>query len=166
MALRFKKITSLPDFRILENLAREIWEEHYTSIIGADQVNYMMEKFQKAEVMHRQALNEDYQYYFVIAEDSLAGYMSFETRNQELFLSKFYLEKGFRGRGLARGMMRFLEEMARNENLIKIGLTVNKYNTSSIGAYQAIGFEIIEPVVFDIGGGYIMDDFRMERKLL
>ena len=166
MSISYKKISSLKDFKILEELAREIWKEHYTPIIGADQVAYMMEKFQQAEVMYEQSLSGSYDYYLVHVIDSLAGYISFRRQEQELFLSKFYLEKTFRGKGWAREMLRFLEDIATGEGLTKIGLTVNKYNTDSINAYKALGFDIIEPVVIDIGGGYIMDDYRMEKKVV
>lgn len=165
MALQFNTITSLADFRLLENFAREIWEEHYIPIIGSKQVAYMMEKFQKAEVMHHQAEEGGYEFCFVLSEGSLAGYIAFSTRVEEMFLSKFYLEKSCRGKGWAREMLRFLEKLAKRESLKRIVLTVNKYNTGSISAYQALGFNILEPVVIDIGGGFIMDDYRMEKHI-
>jgi hypothetical protein len=42
-------------------------------------------------------------------------------------------------------------------------LTVNKYNTSSIKAYLALGFSVTDAVVTDIGEGYSMDDYVMEK---
>jgi hypothetical protein len=32
-------------------------------------------------------------------------------------------------------------------------------------AYQKIGFEIIEELVIDIGNGFIMDDYKMEKSI-
>ena len=49
-----------------------------------------------------------------------------------------------------------------NMFLIKIRLTVNKHNDNSIAAYKKMGFETIDSVKTDIGGGYYMDDFVME----
>ena len=46
-----------------------------------------------------------------------------------------------------------------------ISLTVNKHNSNSIEAYKKMGFEIIRPMVTDIGSGYVMDDYYMEKKL-
>ena len=166
MSLNFSMISELQDFQILEELARRIWEEHYTPIIGEDQVSYMMEKFQQAEVMQRQAAHEDYRYYLVYYQSRIAGYFSFKTMDRDLFLSKFYLEKEFRGKGLARQMMEFIENRAAEAGLERISLTVNKNNLNSIAAYQAMGFDVTEPVVIDIGGGFVMDDFRMMRNLV
>jgi hypothetical protein len=35
-----------------------------------------------------------------------------------------------------------------------------------VQAYQRMGFEIAEAIVIDIGGGFVMDDFRMEKRLV
>ena len=43
-------------------------------------------------------------------------------------------------------------------------LTVNKYNELGVRAYQGKGFETIDAVETDIGHGFIMDDFIMERR--
>ena len=46
-----------------------------------------------------------------------------------------------------------------------IYLTVNKYNPS-YQIYRHLGVEAIDSVVTDIGEGYVMDDYIMQRKLL
>ena len=44
-------------------------------------------------------------------------------------------------------------------------LTVNKGNTDSIAVYLKSGFVVREEAVFDIGSGYVMDDYVMEKRL-
>jgi ribosomal protein S18 acetylase RimI-like enzyme len=44
-------------------------------------------------------------------------------------------------------------------------LQVNKHN-KALYFYQKLGFRVIEEVVFDIGHGYIMDDYLMELVLV
>ncbi len=63
-------------------------------------------------------------------------------------------------------MLEFLDTKAKLAEANTVSLTVNKFNTGSIAAYQAMGFVIKEAVVIDIGEGFIMDDFRMEKKLM
>ena len=41
------------DAEALAALGREIWEEHYTSLLGPEQVAYMVEKFQSAPAVRR-----------------------------------------------------------------------------------------------------------------
>lgn len=166
MRLLFKKSSSLQDFQELEELANSIWHEHYTPIIGSRQVTYMMEKFQRAEFMLQQSGLEQFQYYTVKLEDVAVGYMAYQIVKHKLFLSKFYLKKDSRGKGFSRSMLEFLETKAELAEANTVSLTVNKFNTGSIAAYQAMGFVIKEEVVIDIGEGFIMDDFRMEKKLM
>jgi RimJ/RimL family protein N-acetyltransferase len=61
--------------------------------------------------------------------------------------------------------MRFIEDLAKQMHLGKITLTVNKSNINSIAAYQKIGFKNAGSVVTDIGAGFVMDDFIMDKAL-
>ena len=40
------KVGGQKDIRKVEELANQIWTQHYTPIIGIDQVRYMLKKFQ------------------------------------------------------------------------------------------------------------------------
>jgi ribosomal protein S18 acetylase RimI-like enzyme len=44
-------------------------------------------------------------------------------------------------------------------------LAVNKRNTAAIGSYRKYGFVVRESIVDDIGHGFVMDDYVMEKKL-
>ena len=44
-------------------------------------------------------------------------------------------------------------------------LAVNKRNTKAIGSYEKYGFVVRETIVDDIGHGFVMDDYVMEKKL-
>ncbi len=152
------------DFLLIETLARQIWTQHYTPIIGAGQVAYMLEKFQSMAAMQKQVA-EGYEYYLVYDQGKPAGYFSFLPEKEAVFLSKIYVLAEMRGRGIGRKAMDYIQNQAIKRGLYSIRLTVNKYNTKSIEAYLKMGFENIRPVVFDIGQGYIMDDFEMVKRL-
>jgi len=161
----FKLAINTKDFKIISELAKVIWTEHYTPIIGTDQVNYMLEKFQSEKAIKNQIVNNDYKYFIIFNTNSPIGYLSIKKEKASLFLSKIYIDKANRGKGIGKVAMRFIIEQAINLNCKKIYLTVNKYNTNSIMAYQKIGFKIIEELVIDIGNGFIMDDFKMEKSI-
>jgi ribosomal protein S18 acetylase RimI-like enzyme len=40
---------------------------------------------------------------------------------------------------------------------------VNKRNRNAIAAYEKYGFRIVDSVVKDIGGGFVMDDYIMSK---
>lgn len=163
-SIRFEQANAPEVFDEIETLARHIWTAHYTPIIGPEQVAYMLEKFQSKQAMLAQ-IGEGYQYYTLRYEEELAGYLSIQPRGEVLFLSKIYLHAHFRGKGLGRKGLDFVEETARKWGKKSIKLTVNKHNTESIAAYEKCGFRKVESVVMDIGGGFVMDDFVMEKNL-
>ena len=156
-------------------LAREIWAEHYTAIIGADQVDYMLDKFQSENAIVDQIQNKGY-IYFLIEESKQAqnqsgsgqaiGYFAIFQEDDALFLSKLYIRKAMRGKGIARETIDFIKSLAVEKKLGKITLTVNKNNIGPIAAYEKLGFVNQGPIVQDIGGGFIMDDYKMELRLL
>jgi len=82
-----------------------------------------------------------------------------------LFLSKIYVLKHYRGKKIGKRAMAFVEEQAKSCQLKSIRLTVNKHNTDAIHAYQQLGFKNMGSVVLDIGNGFVMDDFEMEKHI-
>jgi ribosomal protein S18 acetylase RimI-like enzyme len=144
-------------------LAREIWYEHYIPVIGRAQVDYMVSKFQSVAAITEQiAGGLDY---FLISNDGRAeGYFAIQSEPEErsLFLSKFYIRKAIRGRGLGRAALAFIESSCRAGNLDRIWLTVNKHNPA-IATYEKLGFRTTGEIVADIGNGFVMDDYRMEK---
>ena len=89
-----------------------------------------------------------------------------EADTNRFFISKIYLLKEHRGEGLCSATIRFYERLARERGLDALYLTVNKHNEMAIRAYKAKGFEVIDAVETDIGDGYVMDDYIMEKKLV
>ncbi len=160
--LTFKPVQSDDEVEIVAQLAREIWTEYFTPMIGANQVDYMLENMQSFGPMRKQ-LAEGYEYYQILNDATPVGYICIKANKDELFLSKLYLLKTARGSGLGKKAFQFIEQQARDRTVEKIWLTVNKHNTDTIKAYQKWGFEIVGEPVADIGGGYVMDDYKMEK---
>ena len=46
-----------------------------------------------------------------------------------------------------------------------MSLAVNKRNEKAIGSDKKYGFVVREAIVDDIGRGFVMDDYVMEKKL-
>jgi len=149
-------------------LAEEIWREYYISLIGEAQVEYMLTKFQSAEQICTDIKQNGYIYFTAenITNGEIIGYSANQPKEGYLLLSKLYVRKDYRGKGIAR---RFLDEsitLCREYGFDKVRLTVNKYNSGSIAAYKKMGFEIIDSIETDIGGGFIMDDYLMELAII
>lgn len=153
------------NYELIETLAKEIWLEHYTPIIGIDQVNYMLAKFQSVQAIKKQIINDNYIYFLIKGHEKFIGYAGIQLRNNELFLSKFYVKSSYQGQGHGKQTMLFIESLAKEKGYNKISLTVNKNNLNAINAYEKMRFLKAGSIVQDIGNGFLMDDYIMEKTL-
>lgn len=163
--LQFVPVTTPAQLDVVAGLAREIWYEYYVPLIGRAQVDYMVSKYQSSGAMAGQ-LREGYEYFLTERDRRGIGYCAVQPQpaDNSLFLSKLYLLRDARGAGTGRVCMEFIEQLARRRGLKLLWLTVNKGNPA-VQAYERLGFRIAADLVIDIGGGYVMDDFRMEKLL-
>lgn len=145
----------------IASLAQIIWHEHFTPIIGIDQVEYMLDKFQSTGALTSQ-IESGYEYYQLYDEGDFCGYCGIHPENSKLFLSKLYLKKEYRGRHLATKAFLFLKNLCLERGLSSIWLTCNKYNENTLSVYKHFGFQIVDTQEADIGNGYIMDDYILE----
>jgi diamine N-acetyltransferase len=169
-AIQFVPVTTARQIDVVAGLAHEIWYEYYVPLIGRAQVDYMVSKFQSSGAMAGQ-MREGYEYFLVHSGPAEAdgwpiGYCAVQPQPTEnsLFLSKLYLLRDARGGGTGRVCMEFIEQLARRRGLNLLWLTVNKGNPA-VKAYERLGFRIAADLVMDIGGGFVMDDYRMEKSL-
>jgi len=169
------------DFETLARLAEVIWRAHYTKIIGSAQVDYMLAGRYTPEKL-RQYLNADDRWLMLLRIDSsggsrAVGYCSYaltaypggmepgEMKPSEMKLEQLYLLPELRGQGLGKLMLRHVEEQARARGRSTLVLQTNKRNDIAIAFYRKAGFTVREEAVFDIGNGFVMDDYVMEKVL-
>lgn len=88
-----------------------------------------------------------------------------EPETNRFFISKIYLRAEERGKHFASSVVRFYEELCRARGLWAMYLTVNKGNELGIRAYEGNGFTTIDAVETNIGQGFIMDDYIMEKRV-
>jgi ribosomal protein S18 acetylase RimI-like enzyme len=164
--LEFVPVQTDEQLAVVARLAREIWYEYYVALIGRAQVDYMVAKFQSVDAMAQQ-MREGYEYFLLQRSGENAGYCAVQAKTDErsLFISKLYLLRRQRGTGTGRLCMEFIEQLARRRGLELMWLTVNKGNPA-VNAYKRMGFRIAADLVIDIGGGFVMDDYRMEKPLV
>ena len=155
--MKLRSVESSADARLVSDLAERCWRPHYTPIIGGAQVDYMLEKFQSAfAILEQIAEGRDYR---IIEEDAPVGYLATDLSGH-LFLSKLYILPEHQGRGAGRWAV---EQLADAHPDLEIRLTVNKHNLNTIAFYERVGFMKGDPVVADIGNGFVMDDWKMHR---
>jgi ribosomal protein S18 acetylase RimI-like enzyme len=143
-------------------LAEEIWWEHFPPIIGDAQVAYMLARFQSERAIADQ-IAQGASYAYILRDGVPVGYVAFApdpaTRTGQL--SKLYVLKSDRRGGAGRAALAEIIRKARALGLTAIWLTVNRNNHLAIRAYEKMGFRKDGAMVTDIGGGFVMDDYRM-----
>lgn len=173
MIVDFVPVATEEEVERLAELAGSIWREYWPALIGEDQTEYMIEQFQSLEAIKRQMAHEGYEYWFITATEGegesgrIVGFTGGhnEPETNRFFISKIYLLASERGHGFASKTIAFYEQLCRDRGFCAMYLTVNKGNELGTRAYLGKGFETIDAVETDIGCGYIMDDYIMEKKI-
>lgn len=153
------------DAAVIEKLsvfATEIVREHFDPIIGKAQNDYMLARSQSAEAIRKQILEGSH--YYIAADESSKwmGFTAFYPKGDEMYLSKFYVHKEHRGKGVSRRMLELIIAATKEAGLCRISLNVNRHNDLAIAAYERMGFVRAREEQIDIGQGFIMDDFVYE----
>lgn len=147
-------------------LAAIIWRAHYPGIISREQIEYMLARMYDVEVMRRE-LSNGIAYDRLLLSGQLRGFASYgpNAAPGELKLHKLYVHPDCQRQGLGTLLLKHTEGVARHGGFKTIVLAVNKKNAGAVSAYRKHGFTIRDSVVVDIGGGFVMDDYVMEKPL-
>ncbi len=153
------------DIPALVALARDTWHLHYPAIISTAQIEYMLAERYHPDVIREQLDRAGMWWDMLVTDAGLAAFAATETGAQtgEIKIDKLYVSYRLRGRGLGAALLQHIERRAIDMGMQRLYLQVNKHNASAIGAYRRSGFEIVESATFDIGNGFVMDDYVMAR---
>jgi len=147
------------DIEQISQLATVIWNQYYPNIIGQTQVDYMLGKMYSRASLQEQLEVKKHQFYLIQFKSNNVGFISVNEDNKgEWFLNKFYINQTLSAKGIGS---KTFEEVLKIIRPNKITLTVNRGNYKSINFYFKMRFRIKETAVFDIGNGFVMDDFVM-----
>jgi len=163
--IEIKVANKQSDYVLIAQLADTIWRHHYIPITGIGQVEYMLNKYQSADAISKQIEEDGFEYFILTFEKNAVGYISIKKEKATLFLSKIYVLSDYRGKKIGKTAMQFIENKAKEYHLKTIMLTVNKGNVNSIKAYEKLGFVNVGALVKDIGDGFVMDDYKMEKTI-
>ena len=84
----FHRVSTDNDISEVLKLARNIWIEHYTPIVGIEQVEYMLSNFHSREVISEEIGQQKYMYFLIKDNSKIIGYFGVQIKCDVLFLSK------------------------------------------------------------------------------
>ena len=145
-------------------LAGAIWRAHYPAIISSAQIEYMLAQRYTPAVVHAELARDDVWWDRVRINGIMTAFSScLLTDAGEMKLDKLYVDPAYQRGGLGGMLIAHACARARTHGCRTLTLAVNKRNATAIAAYRKQGFEVVESVVKDIGGGFVMDDYVMSR---
>ena len=124
----------------------------------------MLELMYSEPSLQRQ-MEEGARFIFVDDDGKSVGYASYQEIEPGIFkLHKLYVLPSQQGKGTGRFMVDYIIEQARQLGGNTLQLQVNRKNKAR-DFYERIGFTVTGEFDFDIGNGFVMDDYVMEKKI-
>ncbi|MBP2618905.1 GNAT family N-acetyltransferase [Chryseobacterium jejuense] len=153
------------DIPLIQDLARRSWENAYAEILSEEQMEYMLSEMYSEQEIENQLQNPNYHYYLIEDESSHSyeGFIGYEHNyeDQTTKLHRIYLIPESKGKGFGKEALLFLNDKVAENGNKRIILNVNK-NNAARNFYESQGYKVYGEGVFDIGNGFVMDDFLME----
>lgn len=155
------------DLKIIRDIAYKTWPVAYGEILSKEQLDYMLENFYSDSALYDNLVNK--KHHFLLAYEDLVClvFASFEHHYLDkncTRLHKLYMLPESQSKGIGKLLLHKIEDLANENRSETISLNVNKYN-KAFSFYKKMGFEVVAEEELAIGNGYIMDDYKMEKKL-
>jgi diamine N-acetyltransferase len=149
---------------LIQEIAFSTWPVTFGSILSEEQIKYMLEMMYSPESLKNQMEVKQHQFIILQSETNPIGFASFEFLNDYTKIHKLYLLPTEQGRGAGRKMLAHISSISTQKNIHKLSLNVNRFN-QAVQFYLRTGFEIVKEENIDIGNGFLMEDFVMEKLL-
>lgn len=153
------------DFLIIQDIAYKTWPDTYGHILSKEQLDYMMDMMYSTESLHR-SVEKGHQFLLLKENDICLGFASYEhdyLGENVTRLHKLYLLPESQGKGAGKILIEAIEDRAKGNHSEAVSLNVNKFN-KALTFYQKLGYDVIGEVDIEIGRGYLMEDYKMEKR--
>jgi len=158
---------SISDIKIIQKIAHITWPITYGPILSEKQLQYMLDLIYSDEALSKQIQNKEQLFYLISDEKSTIGFIGIEHHyNKEAItkIHKIYFLPETQGKGFGKKVFGWIGKAASENNSAALLLNVNRFNTA-LHFYKKLGFEIKEEVNIEIGNGYLMEDYILEKQL-
>lgn len=163
---------TIQDVALIRSLADGVWQATYASILSSEQIEYMFDMMYSDDNLIKQMRDKHHHFIIIYRNDIPCAYISIEPLGEGRYnFQKIYARREVHGTGVGRYMIeqgiewvrRIEAEAGRSGNIV-IELFVNRANPA-VNFYKHMGFEIVNTRDFDIGNGFFMNDYIMERTI-
>lgn len=164
MPLSFRPAAS-GDAALIRRLAERIWRDSYAAMLSAAQIDYMLAWMYDPATLAAE-MEAGVIWELAAFDATPIGYLSLTIHDRGMAeLNKLYLLPLHQGQGLGQAMLGRVQAIGRARRCTTLRLRVNKTNERALRAYRRAGFHIVDALVADIGGGFVMDDYVLARPI-
>jgi ribosomal protein S18 acetylase RimI-like enzyme len=158
---------SVADIKTIQNIANTTWPITYGTILSKEQLDYMMNLFYSEASLAKQIENQEQLFYIAYEESKALAFIGIEHHYKKQAITrihKIYILPETQGKGIGKKMIDFVEKAAKENYSTALSLNVNRFN-KALHFYQKIGFEITAEENIEIGNGFLMEDYAMEKPI-
>ncbi|MCD7977126.1 MAG: GNAT family N-acetyltransferase [Tannerellaceae bacterium] len=155
---------NIPDIQAISNI---VWPVTFCEILSPKQIRYMMSMMYSTEAITQQIEELSHHYLLVKEGDDFLGYLSYEFDYKGkgwTKIHKIYVLPDTQGKGVGRFFIGEVTKIAQAHGDTELSLNVNRFN-KAIDFYKKVGFEVIGSEDIDIGNGFLMEDYIMNKKI-
>jgi GNAT superfamily N-acetyltransferase len=150
------------ELHLVTELSAQIWPIAYKEIITQEQIKYMLSTMYSQEALEKN-LSDGHVFLIAERDGKAIGYAGYQTNFPQLEFSKLhklYVLPETQHTGVGGALFNAVVTGSTNEHCKHLILQVNK-NNPALQFYHKKGMYIHEEAVFDIGNGFVMDDYIM-----
>ncbi|MDR7210334.1 GNAT family N-acetyltransferase [Flavobacterium piscis] len=158
---------TVEDIKTIQKIAYTTWPITYGKILSPAQLDYMLDLIYSDETLTCQFEKKEQLFYLVLDTNSTLGFIGIEHNykgDAVTRIHKIYLLPETQGKGIGKKVIEEVERLALENHSEVLSLNVNRFNLA-LNFYKKTGFEVIEEVDVEIGNGYLMEDYVMEKRL-
>ena len=129
-------------------------------------MEYMLEMMYSESSLQHQINVRHHQFIIACDGDEPVGFASWSsTPEEEIYkLHKIYVLQNQQGKGTGKKLIEHIIEAVRPTGAVILELNVNRHNKAR-AFYSRLGFTVVREEDIDIGRGYFMNDYVMQRSL-
>jgi diamine N-acetyltransferase len=159
------KNATTEEIPLIRELTSRVWPQTYAPILSQEQIDYMLEMMYSQASLEKQMTKESCQFIIVYEDGNPVGFASYsETEPKRWKLHKIYVLQNQQGKGTGRFVIDHIIEEIKKKDASALFLQVNIHNKAK-SFYEKLGFTEVDLINLDIGNGYFMNDYIMEKKL-
>lgn len=150
----------------IKAIAELTWPDTFKEILSNEQITYMLNWMYSLEILESQ-IEKGHSFYVFIENGKDLGFVGIEL-NHPFFgntkIHKIYILPDAQGKGVGAKLIEKVVQIAKFNNSKSLTLNVNRFN-KAIDFYLKKEFKIIKSEDIDIGNGFLMEDYVMEKVL-